>query len=138
PGTVSGTVVVGQARGNLAGVTVTSSSGQTATTNASGAYSLADVNPGSRTITLSNLPAGCTAPAPQTITVTSGANTVANFAAVVCTGLPGVISGTITSDNVGQLLPGVTVTASTGGSATLTRRVRIALRRRVRVRVRLR
>jgi hypothetical protein len=116
PGTVSG-VVSSPTRGNLSGVTVTASSGQTAVTDAAGAYSLAGVNAGSRTITLSNLPAGCTAPAAQTISVTSGANTVANFAAVVCTGLPGVISGTITSDNVGQLLPGVTVTASTGGSA---------------------
>ncbi len=116
PGTVSGTVS-SPTRGNLSGVTVTASSGQTATTDAAGAYSLAAVNPGSRTITLTNLPAGCTAPAAQTISVTSGANTVANFAGVVCTGLPGVISGTITSDNAGQLLPGVTVTASTGGSA---------------------
>lgn len=116
PGTVSGTVS-SPTRGNLSGVTVTASSGQTATTDAAGAYSLAAVSPGSRTITLSNLPADCTAPAAQTITVTTGANTVANFAAVVCTGLPGVISGTITSDNAGQLLPGVTVTASTGGSA---------------------
>ena len=116
PGTVSG-VVSSPTRGNLSGVTVTASSGQTAVTDAAGAYSLAAVGPGSRTITLSNLPAGCTAPAAQTISVTSGANTVANFAAVVCTGLPGVISGTITSDNAGQLLPGVTVTASTGGSA---------------------
>ena len=115
PGTVSG-VVSSAVRGLLSGVTVTASSGQTATTSATGAYSLAAVNPGSRTVTLSNLPAGCTAPAAQTISVTSGANTVANFT-VVCTGLPGVISGTITSDNAGQLLPGVTVTASTGGSA---------------------
>ncbi len=117
PGTVSGTVT-SPTRGALTGVTVTASSGQTAVTAAGGAYTLAAVNPGSRTITLSNLPAGCTAPAAQTISVTSGANTVANFATVVCTGLPGVISGTITSDNVGQLLPGVTVTASTGGTAT--------------------
>ncbi len=116
PGTVSGTVT-SPVRGALSGVTVTASSGQTATTAADGSYSLAAVNAGSRTITLSNLPAGCTAPAAQTISVTSGANTVANFAGVVCTGLPGVISGTITSDNAGQLLPGVTVTASTGGSA---------------------
>jgi hypothetical protein len=120
PGSVSGTVS-SPTRGPLSGVTVTSSSGQTATTSATGAYSLAGVSPGTRTITISNLPAGCTATPPanqQSVSVTSGANTVANFAAVVCTGLPGTISGTITSDNAGQLLPGVTVTASTGGSAT--------------------
>ncbi len=120
PGTVSGTVS-SPTRGNLGGVTVTASSGQTAVTAANGTYSLAGVNAGLRTITISNLPAGCTAAPPtnsQSVTVTSGANSVANFAAVVCTGLPGVISGTITSDNAGQLLPGVTVTASTGGSAT--------------------
>lgn len=116
PGSVSG-LVTSPTRGPLAGVTVTASTGQTTVTDAAGAYSLAGVNAGSRTITLTNLPAGCTAPAAQTITVTTGANTVANFAGVVCTGLPGVISGTITSDNAGQLLPNVTVTASTGGSA---------------------
>jgi len=115
PGTVSG-LVTSAVRGPLSGVTVTSSSGQTSVTDATGAYSLAAVNPGSRTITISNLPAGCTAPGAQTITVTSGANTVSNFT-VTCTGLPGTISGTITSDNVGELLPNVTVTASTGGSA---------------------
>lgn len=115
PGTVSGTVT-SAVRGALSGVTVTSSSGQTSVTDATGAYSLAAVNPGSRTITLSNLPAGCTAPAAQTISVSSGANTVSNFA-VTCTGLPGIISGVITSDNAGELLPNVTVTASTGGSA---------------------
>ncbi len=115
PGTVSG-AVTSAVRGPLSGVIVTSSSGQTATTDAAGAYSLAAVNPGSRTITLSNLPAGCTAPSAQTIAVSSGANTVANFA-VTCSGLPGTISGTITSDNAGELLPNVTVTASTGGSA---------------------
>ncbi|HYW51972.1 MAG TPA: carboxypeptidase regulatory-like domain-containing protein, partial [Gemmatimonadaceae bacterium] len=120
PGSVSG-VVSSPTRGNLSGVTVTASTGQTATTDAAGAYSLAGVNAGSRTVTISNLPAGCTATPPantQTVSVASGANSVANFVAVVCTGLPGVISGTITSDNAGQTLPGVTVTASTGGSAT--------------------
>lgn len=116
PGSVSG-VVSSPTRGPLSGVTVTSSTGQTAVTAADGSYSLAGVNAGLRTITLSNPPAGCTLQAPQAVTVTSGANTVANFATTVCTGLPGVISGTITSDNAGQLLPGVTVTASTGGSA---------------------
>jgi len=115
PGTVSGTVT-SAVRGPLAGVTVTSSSGQTSVTDAAGAYSLAAVNPGSRTISLSNLPAGCTTPGAQTISVTSGANTVSNFS-VTCTGLPGTIAGVVTSDNVGQLLPGVTVTASSGGSA---------------------
>jgi len=116
PGTISGTVT-SSVRGPLAGVTVAASSGQTTVTDGTGAYTLAAVNPGSRTVTLSNLPAGCTAPAAQTVSVTSGGSSVANFA-VTCTGLPGVISGTITSDNAGQLLPGVTVTASTGGSAT--------------------
>jgi hypothetical protein len=115
PGTVSG-LVTSAVRGALSGVTVTSSTGATAVTDAAGAYSLAGVNPGSRTVTLSNLPAGCTAPGPRTVAVTSGANTVADFS-VTCTGLPGTISGTITSDNAGELLPGVTVTSSTGGTA---------------------
>ena len=115
PGTVTG-LVSSDVRGPLAGVTVTASSGQTATTGPDGRYTIADVNPGSRQISLSNLPAGCTLPGTSTVSVTSGGTATANFS-VSCTGLPGTISGTITSDNAGELLPNVTVTASGGGSA---------------------
>ena len=115
PGSISG-VVNSPVRGNLSGVTVTASSGQTGTTDAAGAFSLAGVNPGSRTVTLSNLPAGCTAPAPQSVSVTSGNNVVANFT-VTCTGQPGTIAGIVTSDVGNAPLPNVTVTASLGGTA---------------------
>jgi hypothetical protein len=119
PGTISGTVT-SPVRGALSGVTVNVSSGQTATTSATGTYSVAAVNAGSRTVTLANLPAGCTAPAAQTVSITSGGNTVVDFASVVCTGLPGTISGTIISNQGNTPIAGATVSASNGGGAPVT------------------
>jgi Carboxypeptidase regulatory-like domain len=119
PGSIAGTVS-SPVRGNLSGVTVTVSSGQTGTTAVNGSFTIADVNAGSRTVTLSNLPAGCTAPAPQTVTVASGAATTVNFAAVVCTGLPGTISGTVLSNQGNTPIAGATVSASNGGGTPVT------------------
>jgi Carboxypeptidase regulatory-like domain len=119
PGTIAGTVS-SPSRGALAGATVTVSSGQTGTTSATGTYSIAAVNAGSRTVTLSNLPAGCTAPAALTVSVASGATTTADFANVVCTGLPGTISGTIVSNQGNTPIAGATVSASNGGGAPVT------------------
>lgn len=57
-GTISGVVTIeGQAR---SGVTVTLSSGATATTDGSGAYSFAGVNAGAYTVTISGFPADAT------------------------------------------------------------------------------
>ncbi len=119
PGTISGTVS-SPARGLLSGVVATVSSGQTGTTSAAGTYSIAAVNAGSRTVTLSNLPAGCTAPAAVTVSVASGANSVVDFTNVVCTGLPGTISGTIRSNQGNTPIAGATVSASNGGGAPVT------------------
>jgi hypothetical protein len=119
PGTINGTVS-SPARGLLQGVTVNVSSGQTGTTAANGTYSIGAVNAGSRTVTLSNLPAGCTAPAAQTVSVTSGGTTTADFLTVVCTGLPGTINGTIRSNQGNTPIAGATVSASNGGGTPVT------------------
>ncbi len=118
PATISGTVT-SPVRGPLAGVIVNVNGGFSATTDAAGNYSVAGVAPGTRSVSLSNLPAGCTAPLAQTVAVASGGTYTNNFA-VTCSGLPGVIAGVVTRSNDGSPLVGVTVTASTGGSAVTT------------------
>ena len=117
PGSITGTVS-SAARGPLAGVTVTASSGQTAVTSVTGTYALADVNVGSRTVTLSNLPGGCTNVPSQTVSVSSGAASTLNFATITCTGLPGTINGTISSNVAATVLTGISVSASNGGGAS--------------------
>lgn len=115
PGTISGTVTSPQL-GNLNNVTVNVSGGFSGTTNSSGAYSIANVATGSRTVSLANLPSGCTAPASQNVTVTAGGTHTANFT-VNCTVPTGSITGTISS-SLGGGLSGVSVTVTpTGGSA---------------------
>lgn len=116
-GSVAGTVTSPQ-RGALAGATVTvsGSPARIATTNASGAYTLDSVSVGPRSVSVSNLPAGCTAPAAQTVTVTGGASATANFS-VACSVPAGAITGTLTS-SLGGGLSGVSIVATpTGGSA---------------------
>ena len=114
-GDIAGSVTSPQ-RGALAGVTVSVSSGETATTDAAGAYGVAGVNVGPKTISIGNLPAGCSAPAPQSVTVTSGATVTADFS-VTCTVPSGLVTGTITS-SLGGALVGIQVVATpTGGSA---------------------
>jgi hypothetical protein len=114
PGTIDG-VVTSPARGPLDGVGVNVSSGQSGTTALNGSYSIGGVNPGSRTVSLTNLPAGCIAPAAQGTTVASGGTSTVNFT-VECSGLPGTIQGIVTRSNDGSPLANVVVSASTGGS----------------------
>lgn len=114
PGTVQG-VVSSAIRGPLNNVTVAVSGNGSDATDAAGAYAVTGVNPGTRTVSVSNLPAGCSAVADQSVAVTSGGTTTANFA-VSCTGLPGVIGGIVTRDYDNGPLANVTVTSSTGGS----------------------
>lgn len=114
PGTVQG-AVTSAVRGPLNNVTVTVVGQGSDATDATGAYAVTGVNPGSRTASVSNLPAGCSAVADQAVSVTSGGTTTANFS-VSCTGLPGIIGGIVTRDYDGAPLANVTVTASTGGS----------------------
>jgi hypothetical protein len=114
-GTIAGNVTSPQ-RGPLSGVLVSVSGGASGSTNGAGAYSISGVNTGPRTVSLSNLPAGCTTPAPQTTTVTNGGTSTVDFS-VQCSVPSGTINGTISSSQGGGL-QGVSVTATpTGGSA---------------------
>ena len=115
PGTVQGSVT-SPVRGALSNATVSVSGNGSATTSASGAYSVANVNPGTRTVSVSNLPAGCSPVADQSVSVASGGTVTANFS-VTCTGLPGIIGGLVRRSNDNSALSGLTVTASSGGSA---------------------
>lgn len=116
PGSVVG-VVSSPVRGPLDNVTVAVSGGGSDATDATGAYSIGGVNPGTRTVSVvaASLPAGCSPVGDQSTTVTSGGTATVNFS-VTCTGLPGVIGGVVTRDYDGGPLAGVTVTASGGGS----------------------
>lgn len=115
-GTVAG-IVSSPQRGPLPGVIVTVlSGGFTGSTDASGAYSIAAVTTGPKTVSLSGLPSFCTNPGPQSITVSSGVTSTVNFS-VQCTTPAGTINGTISS-SLGGGLSGVSVTATpAGGSA---------------------
>jgi hypothetical protein len=116
-GTVAGTVTPQNRTPNtVAGILVAVSGGFSGSTAANGTYSIPNVNTGPRQVSLSNLPAGCTAPAPVSVTVTNGGTATANFS-VVCDVPSGSINGTISSSQGGGL-QGLSVTATpTGGSA---------------------
>ncbi len=114
PGTVQG-VVSSPVRGPIENATVSVSGNGSDATDATGAYAVTGVNPGTRTVSVSNLPAGCSPVADQSVSVTSGGTTTVNFS-VTCTGLPGVIGGIVRRSNDSSPLANVTVTASGGGS----------------------
>lgn len=108
-GTISGTVTSPQRA--LPAVTVTATGVAPVTTTAgTGAYTIASVGLGARTVSVSGLPAGCTTPPSQSVTVTSGATLTANFV-VTCTAEVGTVNGSITRAGTGtQSLAGVTAT----------------------------
>lgn len=113
-GTIAGTVSSPQ-RGPLDGVTVSAGAFSDGT-DATGAYSIASVPTGPRSVTLSALPAGCTNPGAQATTVSAGATSTVNFT-VVCTAFVGTVAGTVTS-SLGGGIAGVSVVVTpTGGSA---------------------
>ncbi|MFN0179474.1 MAG: hypothetical protein ACKVZ0_11805 [Gemmatimonadales bacterium] len=115
-GSIAGTVTSPQS-GALTGVTVNvAPGGFSGTTGAGGSYSIASVTTGPRTVSLTGLPSGCTAPAPQTVTVTNGGTATANFT-VTCAVPTGTVSGTVSS-SLGGGISGATVTVTPGGSAT--------------------
>ena len=78
PGTIAGTVKSSR-KAPIAGATVNCGSAGTATTSATGAYSIADAPPGTHACTASAN--GC-APKSQKVTVSSGQQTTANFSLV--------------------------------------------------------
>lgn len=115
-GTIQGSVTSPQ-RGALSGVLVSATPGtRTGTSAASGAYTITDVTTGPKTVALSNLPAGCTAPATQSVTVASGGTHTVNFS-VTCSVPAGTVSGTVTSSLGGGLQNVQVVVTPTGGSA---------------------
>lgn len=68
-GAIAGTV--SSAQGPLGGVQV-AAGGQTATTGSTGLFTISGLAPGSVSVTVSGLPAGCTAPDPTAVTVVAG------------------------------------------------------------------
>ncbi len=119
PTTVSGTVT--SSNGALVGVTVRLSASLSATTAGNGGYTVPNVPPGTYSAALSTLPAGCTAPAAQSVTVASSPVTNVNFT-VTCQAPPpsGTIAGSIgfASGSQTPSLATVTVTVTpAGGSA---------------------
>lgn len=113
-GTISGVVTIEGA--SRSGVTVTLSSGATATTDGSGAYSFAGVNAGAYTVTISGFPTDAT------FSSTTKAATITTAAQVVTVNFDGAyvrtsaISGAITAGGKG--LAGVKV--SIGSSSVNT------------------
>ena len=83
PGGVSGTVTT-PAGVSLAGAIVNVSGGFSGTVAAGGAYTVASVPTGSRTVSVTNLPSFCVTPVSQSVTVSAGAAATANFI-VACT-----------------------------------------------------
>jgi hypothetical protein len=114
PATVVG-VVTSSLNAALAGVRVSVTNGQSALSSASGSYSITGLAPGPTSVTLTNLPTQCTAPAPASVTLQPGATAVADFL-VTCTAQTGMITGILTSSAGGLPIAGATVTSSTGGS----------------------
>jgi len=117
-GTVAGSVTSPQ-RGALSGVLVTvNPGGLVGTTSAAGAYSIGNVGVGSRNVSLSNLPAGCTNPGPQPVTVSNAATSTVNFT-VVCAAPSGTVSGSITRTGAASpSLDGTIVTATPSAAGT--------------------
>ena len=116
PGSISGSVTSPQL-GALNNVSVSVSGGFSGTSDATGAYSVPGVATGSRTVSVSNLPSGCVAPASQTVTVASGASQTVNFS-VTCSVPTGSIGGTITS-SLGGGIAGAQVTVTPTGASAL-------------------
>lgn len=115
PSTIIG-IVTSSLGGSLAGVRATVTTGQSAITSATGSYAISGLTPGALTVTLSNLPSGCTAPTPQSVTLAAGDSAVADFV-VTCSVQTGLLTGTLTTSAGGAAIAGATVVASTGGSA---------------------
>ncbi|MEO8139931.1 MAG: hypothetical protein ABI742_09800, partial [Gemmatimonadota bacterium] len=105
-GALMGTVTSGG--GPLAGATVTvTPGGQSAVTDALGKYLLAGLAVGNFTAAVSGVPAGCTTPASNTGTISSGGVSSADFS-VSCPPPTGAIAGTASSPQNG-VLAGATV-----------------------------
>ncbi len=114
-GTISGGVFKTSDGTAISGATV-SGGGVSATTNASGAYTLNNVPTGAVSVTAS---ASGFQSSTQTVTVTAGTTIQANFSLAAATTGTGTVTGTVTSLKTGAALSGATVSYS-GGTATAT------------------
>lgn len=108
--------VISSAGGPLAGVRATVTTGQSATTSASGTYAITGLPAGPMSVTLANLPSGCTAVDPRAVVLVAGDSTIADFV-VTCSVQTGLVTGTLTALEGGAPIGNATVVSSTGGSA---------------------
>jgi len=122
-GTVTGAInnsLGGVISGASVTLTPTGGSAQSFTTGAAGVYTFSvPVGAGTGSITVGNLPANCTAPAPTPYSgLTSGGTVTANIN-VTCTPAPtfGTITGTVTSSLGGGIANASIVVTPTGGAA---------------------
>ncbi len=113
PGSISGTVRDAATAAGLSGATVSDGT-RSATTDASGNYSLSAVPAGTYTVTASR--AGYTA-ASQSVTVVAGATSVANFS-LNAAATTGTITGRVTNSSTGQPIAGARVTDGTRSTVT--------------------
>lgn len=126
-GTVAGQVTSPQ-RGALAGVTVALQGvAATTTTDASGNYTFANVGLGTRSVTLSTFPAGCSAagstPANGSTVAVVGGGTATLDYSIVCSAAAGTINGTVNRTGAGtQSLAGISfvIDPSAAGAANAT------------------
>ncbi len=120
-GSVTGSVT-SSLGGGISGTTVSLTGGAAATTGGGGNYTLTNVPAGVRTLTVSGVPAGCTVPAAQTVTVSAGATTTANFI-VTCTNGNGSgngsLQGRVTRAGDGSGIGFVRVTALPSGGVAV-------------------
>jgi hypothetical protein len=117
PGSISGAVTDASNGTALSGATVSYSGGSTAT-DASGNYSLANVAPGTYSLTASKTGYSNKS---QSVTVASNANSTSNFALTASTsGGAGTITGKVTNISNGAVVSGATVSYSGGSAPTNT------------------
>ncbi len=117
PGSISGTVTNASGGAAISGATISYSGGSTAT-DANGNYSLANVAPGTYTLTASK---SGFATKSQPVTVNSGANSAANFQLTASTtGGTGTITGKVTNAASGNSVSAATVSYSGGSTTTNT------------------
>ena len=112
-GGVAGTVTNASDGAVIGGVVVNDDVGDSVRTNASGAYAISGLAPGSHTVTAAM---SGFAPQSKTVTITSGQNSTADFA-LTASQTTGTATGTVTSA-AGAVIAGAVVSDTTGTSGT--------------------
>jgi hypothetical protein len=126
-GTIQGIVTRSDGGTVIAGASVMTETGQNATTDVNGAYTLSSVPTGSRTVTAS---ADGYVDQSAPVSVTDGGTSTQNFVLdpSVTSGGFGTIKGTVTDSISGARLNGVSLETDTGETATTNRRGKYTLR----------